>query len=1373
MQLTKLTLNGFKSFADCTEFEFHDATTGIVGPNGCGKSNVVDAIKWVLGERSSKSLRGKEMIDVIFAGSAGRKPAGMASVKLTFDNPVISHEAEPQADQAETVDSTTSENIAASVDALDAERESDVDESSNEEDLLADDHAPSMIQPHVRKKRTLPIDADVVEVERQLYRDGTSRYLINNKRARLKDIRELFMDTGVGADAYSIIEQGKVDAMLLASPMERRTIFEEAAGIARYKQRRIESQRKLERANANLALAREQLANTERRLRIVKGQAAKARRFKELDSEYGAWRMALAFEQYDDLRQRLAGLTSRLADLQATREQAAALLTQAEHDKQEAELARADAIDHQRRLEAELAGATHTIEQARQRQAMASRSMEQLAARHESDIRQLATLKTRADELDATASQLAQQVADLAEQVTEAQRQLDKATEERGQIVEQLAAVQAQLAQRRASVTNINRQRTSLIASIAGDERRLEAVREQLDNLKARRDGLGEDVQTHEAECVELEAQIASRQEQIATLEEALSSRQQLASSMSEDRRQLAAQLSELEQEAVRIDSRLQTLDEMRKARVGLDDAARAILERKAAGQGFEPVLGTLSDLIEADESAALIVERALGQALQALVVEQIDDLPEQEELDALPGRVLFLPLAQVGSPDRAESINTEALFGQRVTPVRSLVSARRDLADDPDSLARQIDLERIETLLDRLLGQTYLVADMDAALLLASSPLAGRTIITRGGAVLWPNSRIELGPSANATSQPLPDEANALHADAKAHTEPMGILQQRSQMHRLKSQLESLNQQLHRSRKHLAGVDAQAAALNDETTELRQQLASHQRQLAAQQARHERLISESQRLAEQTRSIETEIEQLTERMTRFAADRDALRERAAKLERLEQEEETHALEAQKTLETIQAQRDAITDQLNAARVDLSRLNEQAAAARREANRATIDRDQVERAIRDLTTQLENAADQQRAYEQEIAQAQEQIEEATRAQRRAREELQTINEELARCDELVKDLGQRVIDARAHAQHIERDWHSLEVSRREVEVKRENLESRTLEDLSLDLDLEYDEYQMVMADGTIERIDPVEAAHTIDTLRQDIRKLGHVNLDAIEEETQLADRNEELIAQVADIDNAREQLTELIDKLNEVCRQRFGEAFARIQHEFGDRNGMFRKLFGGGRAEVRLMPLIKTIETPDGPRKVETDQTDLLESGIEIIAKPPGKEPRSISQLSGGEKTLTAVALLLSIFRSKPSCFCILDEVDAALDEANVGRYVNVVCEYADRSHFIVITHNKRTMQKMDRLYGITMQERGVSTRVTVKLDRQNDASDPVPMVHGTDTASPEDNTPQTRNGKTTQNRAAAKPGSLKAALASLREEHTEVSVNP
>jgi len=448
-------------------------------------------------------------------------------------------------------------------------------------------------------------------------------------------------------------------------------------------------------------------------------------------------------------------------------------------------------------------------------------------------------------------------------------------------------------------------------------------------------------------------------------------------------------------------------------------------------------------------------------------------------------------------------------------------------------------------------------------------------------------------------------------------------------------------------------------------------------------------------------------------------------------------------------------------EQVTAAKVEVGTLSEQIGGARRELNRLELSRDELGRQARDLLTHVERLdgrlAEHQAAIEESSRQVALASEEATRLEGEAAQ----AQEALAQAQAGAAHLAEQVQISRARFSILERDWHSLEVSRRELEVKRENMEERTSQEVSINLPAEYAEYREMMAGGDVTRIDTSEAALQIDTLRDAVRKLGHVNLDAMAEEQTLEQQNESLVRQVADLDAAREQLTALIEKLNQVSRDRFGEAFTKIQENFGGGEGMFRKLFGGGKAEVRLMPLTKEVEGPDGTmQKVVTDQYDLLESGIEVIAKPPGKEPRSISQLSGGEKTLTAVALLMSIFRSKPSCFCVLDEVDAALDEGNVGRFNQVIREYTDRSHFIVITHNKRTMQSADRLFGVTMQERGVSTRVSVKFDQVGKDG----HIHATakPAATVVVETP-TGNGEATTK--ATKNGSLRAALANMREE--------
>ncbi len=1285
MRLAKLTVNGFKSFADPTEFVFDDSLTGVVGPNGCGKSNIVDAIKWVLGERSSKSLRGKEMIDVIFAGSAGRKPSGMASVCLGFDNPVLSEAqlamlrgikaAGPaQATQLEADDE--------SGDQTDSRPDTAADTGTDTED----EHSP--IDRAAAKGRGLPLDADVVEVERRLYRDGKSEYLVNGKRARLKDIRDLFLDTGIGADAYSIIEQGKVDAMLLASPQERRSIFEEAAGIARYKQRRIESQRKLEKAQQNLALTRQSLENTDRRLRMVKGQAAKARRFVELDTEYRALRVGVAFEQYDDLRTRIDGFTSQLNEIESIRSRARAEVEDLSIQREQAELERSEIESTSRRAEEDRLRAVHTQERADERRASAIKAIaeaKRLADQHE---QALEANRVKADADSATHRDLEEQVASLEAKVQEVERVLDETSVAQSAAAQAAANLASAAAQRRSAVASTDRKRAAAAASLESDERRLAQLDAQRTGLFDKQEKFSAERATAEAIQTQTLAQAEALGAEARSLQAELNEQETLASSAGSDRASLVEEIAAGEQERARIESRHQTLEELVASRVGLGDATRAVLEAKDRGEAFRTVIAPLADLVSTDANNARTIESALGDLLGGLVIESIDSLPPADERAELPGRATFIPLARLGASQSNRMVfDPSSSLGQRVVAARTLV---RPNVPEHDPMH-----ERIATLLDRLLGETFIVPDLESSVLLAAGPLAGRRLVSHDGSVLEADGRIIAG---RASSQ-----------------QAGGVLEQRTQLESLAGELAKVRVALAALRERLASLDQRAATIEQQAGETRAALSNKQRELASATSRNDRLESELAHLDRSLADCHQQLEQHDERAASLRSEQETLQQRVAELEA------RHADEAQ-GLEAIEAEHaDATTkvtqasEQTALQRVEVGRLHEILRASRRELSRAVSDLDHAARERSGLENRLEEA--NARMAEEQAAITEAELAAATAATRATE-----YAEVAARTSSKLENVRGRVIEiharldaCRQRAETIERDWNALERSRRELEIRRETLEDRAAEDLSLELELEYDDFRLTVGPGDVERLDPEAIQPRIDELRADIGKLGNVNLDSIEEETTLEERNDDLARQVDDLDTAREQLIGLIERLNALSTDRFAESFAGIQQQFGGPDGMFRKLFGGGKAEVRLMPLVKTIEGPDGPEKVVTDEIDVLESGIEVIAKPPGKEPRQISQLSGGEKTLTAVALLLSIFRSKPSCFCVLDEVDAALDEGNVDRLSRTIAQFTDLSHFIVITHNKRTMQAMDRLYGVTMQERGVSTRVTVKFDHVNE----------------------------------------------------------
>jgi len=1308
LALTKLTLAGFKSFADRTEFRFDDPITGIVGPNGCGKSNVVDAIKWVLGERSSKSLRGKEMIDVIFAGSAARKPSGMASVVLTFDNPVYDPGEAPVVPHDDT--HAAHDELVSDDEADDAQRE-------------GEDEARTILTERHRVHRPLPIDTDEVEIERRLYRDGKSQYLINGRLARLKDIRGLFLDTGIGADAYSIIEQGKVDRMLLASPSERRVIFEEAAGIAKYRQRRIETQRKLEKTESNLAVTREQLDATERRLRLVKGQAAKARRFRALDDEYRALRAALAFESYDDIRRRLEGLTSQIASLEDERRRTEESLEREQDALEAAREARLEASGRRSELESDLASATSDADGAQQRLAMIRASIEDAAAQVETETKRMEQSTARLAELDTQIADHGETLAALRAALEDAEDAQAGALSARDGASNEVASVRSALDESRSTLATMERDLATARARIEHESGQIESLEAGVKDTSSRIESLESEHAEHAARETEIRGALETHDDEIERCEREIAALDTDIEDLGEQRARQARGVGELDEQRVRAESRYEALTEMARERIGLDESVRAVMEARDRGEGFGGVIAPLAELIETDAAHAEIVEAALGATLQAIVVESIDDMPGAEELATLPGRVTFLPIDAKGAGGPLPAWLPGAT-GARIEPLRDHVRLV-----DPD--------ERLAKLLDRVLGSTLLIPDLESAIMLGAGPLSRTrcTFVTRGGTVVDPSGGISAGPRVAG------DEGDA-----------GGILSRASELHAIGDRLTRLGTSLESARGALASLDEEGALLGGRRAQAVEAL-THERE-ARVKAAHElettrdalgRARRETDRLRDEVQGQRSRLDDARERF-------DAQTRTAASLERLIDDQRATTDGHASALQVAQNDLDGAGAALESARVAVSTAHEQVRSESRHLDGLERRREDLARGATEAQDQIERARATLESHKDAATRAEHDRDNAAERIERTQAELGEQRNAVASCEALEREAAERARIARDSADAFGRDWHAVESARRETEVKRETLEERTLEDLEIDLCFEYPEYRHMMDDGGVERIDVPGATARVKVLRDDIRSLGNVNLNAIDEELNLTERNEDLIAQVRDLDEARITLATLIERLDAASRERFGEVFGRIQTEFGGRNGMFRRLFGGGRAEVRLMGLVKDV---DG-EKVQTDEIDLLESGIEVIAKPPGKEPRAISQLSGGEKTMTAVAMLLAIFRSKPSCFCVLDEVDAALDEANVGRFCATLDQFAAQSRFVVITHNKRTMQAVDKLFGVTMQERGVSKRVEVRLDQVGEGG----KIDASANAVPEQPEPDPDQGSGPR----APTASLREALASMRE---------
>ncbi|MEM7229243.1 MAG: chromosome segregation protein SMC [Planctomycetota bacterium] len=1210
MRLAKITINGFKSFADSTELRFDQPITGIVGPNGCGKSNVVDAIKWVLGERSAKSLRGSEMMDVIFAGSAARKPLGLASVTLTFDNPVV----DPEASEA-------------------AER------------------------------RFLSVATEEVDVTRRLFRDGRSEYLINGRKSRLRDIKELFMDTGIGTNAYSIIEQGKVDAMLMANPVERRVILEEAAGVARFKARRIEATRKLERSEVNLVRVREQLASTERRLRIVKGQAAKARRFQELDVRHRELRVELALDAYHDLRERLDGLTNRITKLDEDRHALMGELGEAEDGKQNAEIARHDLQTEQRTSEQQRLEAVAQRKHAEQRRDMTQRSLDETKQHIEDDQRRVSELDERIATLQQELTAANAEIDAASERLAAAESSVERLSRTRAEQQEALLESRDRASTLRDAVTRLERTQSQVVSRLESITGRRTSLDEQVERLANRR----EELHRERAEVDESLATVrndASESERcVSGLEEEQRTHDEAAAALGERQAALAAELADARHERAALESRRLLLQEMHEAREGLDEAVKHILDRR---DEFDGVHGLLADAIDTDQEHARLVEAALGANLDLVLIETTDHVDElSAAIGDVSGHVAVMTSTWHESvpTDPTALLDQDAVNPTWITPLLSIIRVRAQARDA----------------VRRLLGRTLVVRDLPSALRLANGPLAGWRFVTQAGEVVEVDGRVRLGQRAGTSTGD-------------------GWLSRRVELSTLSNQIAALDTRIDQKGTSLSELDSETAHRRGLVDDVARRLQEARHQAVESQYKAQRLTTDLDRITRDLQSLESESAEMAQRRDALAGEFQTLDTERAHMVASLLTATTDADTAAASLVGIEQRVHTVQEELTAARVELGQLGEQVEASRRERRHIEVAIEEADRQREIASQQHTRRLSQIEQYEATIDTAAQEMESAERSLRQLETESERLREALEAASEQVEAASRVLEGVRMKQGSLERDYHAVEISRREVEVKREGLEERTLSDLELPLDEAYPPYRSRREDEDFEAIDRAAAEEEADALRKDIKKLGNINLDALDEEKSLEERNLDLIAQVDDIDTACAQLRTLIDELNESSEQRFKDTFDAIRQNFAGSDGMFRRLFGGGSADIMLVP-------------DEEGNVNWLESGIEIRAKPPGKEPRVISQLSGGEKSMTAVALLMAIFKSKPSPFCILDEVDAALDDANVERFCNILHPFLDHSHFIVITHHKRTMTACDQLYGVTMQERGVSKRVAVRVE--------------------------------------------------------------
>jgi len=1192
--LSALELNGFKSFAERTRFEFPAGITVVVGPNGSGKSNVVDAIKWVLGAQSVKVLRGKEMTDVIFSGSRSRRAANAAEASLIFDN----------------------------------------------------------------RAGIFDHDAAEIQITRRVYRSGEGEYLINRQPCRLRDIRDLLADVGMSNGAYSIIEQGKVDAVLQSSPKERRLIFEEAAGVSRFRVKREEAARRLEKVQQNLLRLADIVEELESRLKTVRSQAGRAQKYSEVSKRLELLRTHVGLEDWRKLTARIDALRNSAGADETD-------VTGMERELTECD-ARVAEVDHEndelQRSYREAATAESAVRE-RIAQCESTRGgnlarIDELELETQRLGQQLLILTTRAGDSQ-------QLVAETAAELAASQLQFDSGASITAEKQQQLAAAEAALTAASHAATQAQtelQQAERELNQVHNDEQLLEAKLQTAEGSLGRFDDelapLAATRQRHVAEQKRAAAELTTL---AGELEQATQQFQRAQSELAADRGKVTSLhklVADLEGRLTGARERTVVLEELERRLEGLTSGAKDVLRQAQEDPDgpFRSVRGVVADLLHVDADSAPLIEIALGDRANYLVVTETKSLASAlaGEPGSWQGRTSFLRL-DVPSPASAVD--------------------RIDLSDESGVMGRAdtfVDAEEeLQPMIRRLLGRHWLVDTLATAIRLANGQGRGLNFVTAAGEAVLADGTLTVGPRQNIA----------------------GLLSRRSELRALREQIEEMER---------AAADSQR-----DCEELERRIAASEaglQQLAARQAAAANAHSEA-RL--QAASIGDKLEQLDARIASLAAaraaaaaqlqelasHRDGSVERTTTLrQRIEQCGATiqQATGQQAEFETaVEQLRQALTEQ----RVQFARSEQRLDGLRRQMEQ--LRRDHAERDSLLEETRLRAAecqAQRTRLQQLVLDLASESAELFARKDQFAAKLAELEQSRNARHG--VRSAAVAAADAiREELLARQRRLQGVQLELQQIVQQRSATVERLREDYSLDLAALAAENRTI--DPAVESIPTDRAAieTEIRDLKGRLQAVGPVNVEALAELEGLESRYGTLAGQYEDLQSAKARLEQIVQQINAESRELFVASVNNIRTHFQE---IFRGLFAGGEADIVL----------------EDDASgDVLEAGISIIARPPGKQPRNISLLSGGERTLTCVALLLAIFRSRPSPFCVLDEVDAALDEANIDRFVEVLKQFMQTTQFIVITHSKRTMTCSDTLYGVTMQESGVSKRVSVRFE--------------------------------------------------------------
>ncbi len=1264
LKIKKLQILGFKSFCDRTELRFEgEGISAIVGPNGCGKSNISDAISWVLGEQSARSLRGVNMQDVIFAGTRDRKPTGMAEVTLTLVDPAVYGDVgEPEVDVQDDMPEDWDESAIRVAKADDAERyteevrpgQGDEEESPAAEANVeqAASAGPQVVLKIRRRKFKSAFKAGEIAVTRRLFRTGESEYLLNGKLCRLRDIQDLFMGTGLGPESYAIIEQGRIGQILSSKPTDRRAIIEEAAGITKFKTRKRLAEARLEDAKQNLSRINDIFDEVTRQMNSLKRQASKAERYAKLRDEMRAKLRVVLASKFTQLDSEAASLESQLTELTEEMrvkldaaqqmESEHSVLTQrgyaVERDAQTnreqlntlaMELDRATArrrTNEERcaELEARSAGAQAEITGSEARLSQLEQELETNRA----------TLQSANADVDGAQAELQQRQAEASAasaNLMELERQQEQRRSQIMQAVSQGSSVRNRITQAEERLAALERDAQRLNSEVA-------AANQQLETFGGQRGQLGLEFETATQQVAELEARISETRR---TLDE-------LRAAENDGKRHLDGMRSEF----AGLMGRRGSLEAVIAEHGYSTESVRRLFKSGALQGGHTPA-GVLADFLEVEDRYEHVVEDFLRDELNYIVVKSWDAADEGLRLlrSDVDGRATFLVHPE-DSQAKFSFVHDEMTYGG---PRRDSVVPMKDCIRVLDGFGKSL-----EVILPKL-GNGYIVPD----------PNVGRELALEN-------------PDAFFLSQSGECFHNVTVTGGKQRSE--GPLSMKRELRDVLKQMDELERAIRDKELHVATIGREIGELGGLLQRLEDQKREAERQAMTSGHTLSQLSGEMTRVRERLTTYERELLRLSsERSEREgfvasqSAELHALEERQRGLE-----DELQA--AQSSFEELRHRRDESVQLATEARAQLATLEERRRGAISSVQRLESMTAEAADRVAKLRGQIDSAAAeiQQRGSENVRLAEQVIVWEAERDAARQRdqeiaEELQQVRARLAQLEEELKTARAELDAARdrrgelaAEQARLQSDMlHLSETCVQELSTQREELMS--------------DESVLRIANETL-----VAEEEAYKDMRTRLENMGPVNMMALEEYQETAQRHEFLDTQRKDLLDSIENTQNTIKEIEIVSRQKFEEAFAAINENFGR---TFSKLFGGGQAFMRL-----------------TDLENSMESGLDVVASPPGKKLQNVLLLSGGEKALTAFALLVGIFQYVPSPFCILDEVDAPLDEANIGRFTELVRDMSSQTQFIIITHSKKTMSMAPTMYGVTMQEPGVSKLVSVRL---------------------------------------------------------------